>query len=90
MTTGTTMAIATGSVVSGSSAIAMNGSGAMLGTITMGAAVTGAMTTTAVDGMVTTETAKRGTTIDALSQKSQVRVAAQIAERRDILSCVTE
>jgi hypothetical protein len=36
----------------------------MLGTITMGIAVTGVVTTTAVAGMVTTETAKRGTTID--------------------------
>jgi hypothetical protein len=42
------MGIGIGNVVSGTSTIMMNGSGTMHVTITMGIAVTGAMTTTAV------------------------------------------
>jgi hypothetical protein len=65
------MVIATGSVGSGRSAIAMKGSGTMPGPMTMGIAVTGAMTTTAVarkvTGTVTTETAARGTTTETNS-----------------------
>jgi hypothetical protein len=55
----------------GWSAITMNGSGTMLGPITMDIAVTGAMTATAVarevTGTVTKETATRGATIDTSS-----------------------
>jgi len=51
------MAVAIGGVVNGSSDIAMNARGAMLGAVTMSIAVTGAMTTM-VDGMGATETVK--------------------------------
>ncbi len=73
MATDTTMGIAIGNAGSGKSAIMMSGNGTMPVTITMGIAVTGAVTMTTVareaTGITSKGTATRGMTIDTSSAR---------------------